>query len=165
VPTDERCAQGSVERIEKTIADVDGRSSLPWRTLDTLARMERGGSITEAMRQAGDRFHDSFQVAGLEALHAADPTRIPVQLASNSRVIRLHDGGSEGARRSVIRALQALGGILSPSGSCAWHVLGLEETLERWASTRGWADRRITRDTAGGILIGGLGMLRKHYGL
>jgi hypothetical protein len=165
MPTAERLAQGLVERIEEMIADDEGRPGLPpWRALDTLSRMERQGTINGPMRQAGDRFHDTFRVAGLEALHAADPTRIPVQLNS-SRVIRLHAGGSEGARRAVIKALDALGGIMSPGGSCAFHVLGLEETLERWAATRGWADRRITRDMAAGILVCSLGNLKRYYRL
>jgi hypothetical protein len=136
MPTAERGAQGIVERLEEMIADVDGRPGLPWRSLDTLARMERHGSITKPMRQAGDRFHDCFRLAGLEALRAADPTRVPVQL-NCSQVIRPHAVGIEGARRAVIEALEALGGILSPGGSCAWYVLGMEETLERWAATRG----------------------------
>jgi hypothetical protein len=38
-------------------------------------------------------------------------------------------------------------------------------TIEKWASTRGSADRRITRDMAAGILVHSLGNLKSYYGL
>jgi hypothetical protein len=109
MPTAERLAKGLVVRLEEAIVDVEGRAGLPWKTLDTLARMERQGTIDGPMRQAGDRFHDTFQAAALDPLRAADPTRVPVQVNS-SGVICLHIGGSEKARRAVIAALEALGG-------------------------------------------------------
>jgi hypothetical protein len=79
--------------------------------------------------------------------------------------VRPHDWGNEAARLSVVSALDALGGLHSPGGACAWHVLGCETTIEKWALTSGWANRRITRDMAAGILVSALGILKAHYGL
>jgi hypothetical protein len=163
-PPAERLAHGVVLRLKAAIVDVEGRAGLPWRALDTLARMERQGSITAPMRRAGDRFHDLFRIAALDGLHAADPMRIPVQ-CNCSRNVRTHVRGSERARQAVLAALETLGGIESPSGSCAWHVLGCEMTIEEWAFTCGWAGRRITRDMGAGILVSGLAILKQHYDL
>ena len=54
-PTPERRSRGVVERVERPIADECGRPSRPYRAVDTLATMERRGSITSGMRQAGER--------------------------------------------------------------------------------------------------------------
>ena len=37
------------------------------------------------------------------------------------------------ARRRVHKAMQALGGISSPAGSCVWHVVGLQRSVPEWA--------------------------------
>jgi hypothetical protein len=163
-PTPRRFGHGQVMRLERPIADAQGGVGRPWQTLDTLARMERQGSITAPMRRAGNRFHDDFRLASLDPLFAGDPTRIPVQLKS-SAAVRPHDWGNEAARLSVVSALDALGGLHSPGGACAWQVLGCETTIEKWALTSGWANRRITRDMAAGILVSALGILKAHYGL
>ena len=163
-PTPRRLGHGQVMQLERAIADAQGGVGHLWQTIDTLARMERQGSITAPMHRAGNRFHDDFRLASLDPIFAGDPARIPVQLKS-AAAARPHNWGSEAARLSVISALDALGGLHSPGGVCAWHVLGCETTLAKWALTSGWANRRITRDMAAGILISALGILKAHYGL
>ena len=74
-PTPERSTHGVVERAERIISDVVGRPGRPYRLVDTLAMMERRGSITAGMRQAGEDFRDRFAVAQLDPLKAFDISR------------------------------------------------------------------------------------------
>src|SRR5438874_6492969 len=75
MPTPERSNHGVVERFERTIGDSSGRPGRPYRFVDTLAAMERRGSITAGMRQAGEDFRDRFAVAQLDPLRAFDISR------------------------------------------------------------------------------------------
>src|SRR5207253_5496942 len=52
-PTPERLRQGRVEQLDRSIADAAGRPGRPYRAVDTLMVMERRGSISAGMRQAG----------------------------------------------------------------------------------------------------------------
>ncbi|HEX7968017.1 MAG TPA: DUF6456 domain-containing protein [Stellaceae bacterium] len=159
-PTPERWRRGDVERLDRSIADEEGRPARPYRVIDSLALMQRRGSITAAMRQAGEDFRAVFAAASLDPLAAADLARVP----QNVRMLGLGAAQIE-ARRRVWRALQALGGIASPAGSCAWHVIGCEWSLKDWALRAGWSGRPLGQETASGILIGALGVLQAHYGL
>jgi len=66
LPTPERRNHGPVERLERPIGDNSGRPARPYRAIDTLAVMERRGSITAAMRQAGENFRARFMTAQLD---------------------------------------------------------------------------------------------------
>src|SRR6266481_2673107 len=163
-PTPERRSRGIVERVERPIADESGRPSRPYRAVDTLATMERRGSITTGMRQAGEDFRARFAVAQLDPLRAPDLSRPRERGASRFKVdepgMRI-----EGAREAVWRAIQAVGGPGSPAGSCLWHVVGWEQSLKEWALGQGWSGRRVSQETASGILIAALGALEKHFGI
>ena len=74
-PTPERRSRGIVELVGRPIADESGRPSRPYRAVDTLAAMERRGSITGGMRQAGEDFRARFAVAQLDPLRAPDLSR------------------------------------------------------------------------------------------
>src|SRR6266851_6077961 len=56
-------------------ADDSGRPARPYRAVDTLAAMERRGSITAGMRQAGEDFRARFATAQLDPLTAFDISR------------------------------------------------------------------------------------------
>ncbi len=125
--------------------------------------MERRGSITAGMRQAGEDFRARFTIAQLDPLRAVD-----------LGLLRFGDGGArpdcdgpglriEAARRSVWQAIQAVGGLASPAGSCLWHVLGWERSVKEWALEQGWSGRRVSQETASGILIAALGALEAHF--
>src|SRR5882724_10538106 len=77
-PTPERRSRGIIELVERPIADESGRPSRPYRAVDTLAVMERRGSITGGMRQAGEDFRARFAVAQLDPLRALDLTHLRV---------------------------------------------------------------------------------------
>jgi len=68
------------------------------------------------------------------------------------------------ARRRVHKALEWLGGISSPAGSCVWHVVGLQRSLREWAMRRGWSGRAVDQRAAAGILVAALGVLAWHLG-
>jgi hypothetical protein len=101
MPTPERSNHGIVERLEPTISDSSGRPARPYRFVDTLAVMERRGSITAGMRQAGEDFRDCFAVAQLDPLSAFDISR--PKIGSRSGVRPMEGPGSriENARRVV----------------------------------------------------------------
>ena len=159
-PTPERWRRGDVARLEHSIADDDGRPARPFHSTDTLARMLSRGSITAAMRQAGEDFRAVFAAAQLDGLRSPDLARVPQTLRDLEPTARQVE-----ARKRVWRALQMLGGIASPAGSCVWHVIGCEWTMREWALREGWGGRPLSQETASGILIGALGVLQAHYGL
>ena len=164
-PTPERRSHGIVERLERPIADESGRPARPYRAVDTLATMERRGSITAGMRQAGEDFRARFATAQLDPLRAPDWSRLRV---GGSSRFKADDGPGlriEGARNAVWRAIIAVGGIGSPAGSCLWHVVGWERSLKEWALEQGWNGRRVSQEAASGILIAALGALEAHFGM
>ena len=75
-PTPERLRHGSIERLDRAMADLQGNASRPYRAIDTLAVMERRGSITAGMRQAGEDFRARFTTAQLDPLRAIDLSRL-----------------------------------------------------------------------------------------
>jgi hypothetical protein len=163
-PTVERRRQGEIEQLARPIADETGRPSRPFRTVDTLTAMERRGSITTAMRQAGEDFRLQFAAAQLDPLHAFDYRR-----PRNGGTGFAHGGADRGlrvenARDHVWRAIAAVGGPRSPGGSCLWHVVGWEHSIKEWAIEQGWNGRRVSQEAASGILVSALGTLEAHYG-
>ena len=163
-PTPERQRHGPVERLAQPIADATGHPARPYRAVDTLAVMERRGSITAAMRQAGEDFRARFAVAQLDPLRALNLTHLRVAETGPRPDKDAPGPRIEAARRSVWTAIQALGGMASPAGSCLWHVLGWELPVKEWALQQGWSGRRISQETASGVLIAALGALESHLG-
>jgi hypothetical protein len=159
----ERLQHGPVELVPTLIADDAGRPARPYRAMDTLILMERRGSITAGMRQAGEDFRRRFAMAQFDPLRALDLTLFGAGGDKPSRRGDHAPGArAEAARNAVWRALGAVGGIASPAGSCLWHVVGWERTLKDWAEAQGWAGRRVTQEAASGILIAALGALETH---
>src|SRR5437773_6837706 len=115
-PTPERRSRGIVELVERPIADESGRPSRPYRAVDTLAAMERRGSITGGMRQAGEDFRARFAVAQLDPLRAPDLSRPRERGASR---VTADEAGMriEGARGTVWRGSEAVGGAPAAGGS------------------------------------------------
>jgi hypothetical protein len=157
----ERLRQGLIEQ-GPVIADEAGRPSRPYRVVDTLAIMERRGSITASMRQAGEDFRRRFAVAQLDPLRALDIARLTLGDKPASRGDHAPGLRVETARTAVWRAVGAVGGIASPAGSCLWHVVGWERSLKEWSQEQGWAGRRVSQEAAAGILIAALGALEAH---
>ena len=160
----ERLRQGPVELVPALIADAAGRPARPYRAIDTLTIMERRGSITAGMRQAGEDFRRRFALAQLDPLRALDLSRLTLGDKPERRGDEHVPGQrAEAARVAVWRAVRAVGGIASPAGSCLWHVVGWERSLKEWAQEQGWAGRRVSPEAASGILIAALGALETHF--
>jgi hypothetical protein len=139
--------------------DPDGRIVYHHRTVDSLGKMLRAGTIDETMYDAAKDLQASFIVANLDPLRALPILRVPGtghQPELNERQL--------GARRRVYEAIRALGGISSPAGSCVWHVVGLQQSVREWAMRQGWCGRPVRQEQAQGILVAALGMLAAHVG-
>jgi hypothetical protein len=139
--------------------DPDGRIVYHHRTVDTLGKMLRAGTIDQAMHDAARDFQASFIVAQLDPLRAVPILRVPGTGREPDLTERqLH------ARRQVHQAMAALGGISSPAGSCVWHVVGLQRSVREWALRQGWGGRPVRQEQAQGILVAALGVLAGHFG-
>jgi hypothetical protein len=140
-------------------SDPDGRIVVHHRTVDSLARMLRAGTISPEMHDAAKDFQAAFIVANLDPLRALPILRVPgVGRDPDLKDRQLH------ARRRVHKSLEALGGISSPAGSCVWHVVGLQRSVREWAIRQGWGGRSVRQEQAQGILVAALGMLAGHLG-
>jgi hypothetical protein len=161
-PLPERLQHGPVEPVARAVPDVSGTPSRPYRAVDTLALMERRGSITPGMRQAGEDFRARFALAHLDPLRALDLSHLRLGERGSRPGNDAPSARIEAARTAVWRAVQAVGGIASPAGSCLWHVLGWERSLKEWALEQGWSGRRVSQEAASGILVAALGALEVH---
>jgi hypothetical protein len=113
--------------------------------------MERDGLITLKMRSAGENFQRVFTASQIDPL--------PSSINFENREAHI-----EAARDAVWRAIQAVGGLGSPAGSCLWYVVGFGRTTKEWAREQEWSGRRINEEVALGILIAALGSLSEHTG-
>jgi hypothetical protein len=139
--------------------DPEGRIVYHHRTVDTLGKMLRAGTITPEMHDAAKGFEAAFIVANLDPLRALPILRVP----GAGREPDLNDRQLH-ARRRVHKSLEALGGLSSPAGSCVWHVVGLQRSVREWAIRQGWGGRPVRQEQAQGILVAALGMLAAHDG-
>ncbi len=139
--------------------DPDGRIVMHHRSVDTLRRMLKSGAIDEAMSDAARDFQAAFTIANLDPIRAVTILRVPGSRREPDLTERQLD-----ARRRVHTAMQALGGINSPAGSCVWHVVGLQRSVREWALRQGWNGRPVRQEQAQGILVAALGMLVAHVG-
>lgn len=157
-PTPERKRRREVERMTTTIADDKGNIGRPFRVIDTLMLMERSGAIRSHMKRAGEQFRDDFAVAMLDPLWSGDLARIPGTGKPGDAAAAQYD-----ARDRVWKAVCMLGGMASPAGCCAWHVLGCGRSVRDWALREGWVGRPLRHEVATGILVATLGLLANHY--
>jgi hypothetical protein len=139
--------------------DPDGRIVYHHRTVDTLGKMLRAGTIDQAMHDAAKDFQAVFIIAQLDPLRALPVLRVPGTGCEPELNERQLD-----ARRRVHEAMGALGGLSSPAGSCLWHVVGLQRSVREWAIHQGWGGRPVDHKAAAGILIAALGMLAAYFG-
>jgi hypothetical protein len=147
-----RVPQRELEEVREK--DPHGRIVYHHRTVDTLGKMLRAGTIDQAMHDAARDFQAAFIIAQLDPLRALPILRVP----GTGREPELSERQLH-ARRRVHEAMRALGGISSPAGSCVWHVVGLQRSVREWATRQGWSGRPVRQEQAQGILIAALGML------
>ena len=140
-------------------ADPKGEMVTHARAVDTVARMMKAGTITRVMHDAARDFQAHFTVAAYDAI----PPRDMVRVSGGGWTNDLTDN-QIAARNRVARALAALGGMVSPGGSCVWHVVGLGYSLREWALGQVWNGRSMHSSHATGVLVAALGVLAVHYG-
>ena len=147
-----RLPQRELEEVREK--DPDGRIVFHHRTVDTLGKMLRAGTIDQVMHDAAKDFQAAFIVANLDPLRALPILRVP----GTGREPDLNDRQLD-TRRRVHETMQALGGMSSPAGSCVWHVVGLQCSIREWAMRQGWGGRSVRQEQAQGILVAALGVL------
>ena len=145
-------------------ADPEGRLVTHGRTVDTLARMLKSGTITRAMHDSARDFQAHFTIAAFDAVPTASIVHVSwlrgeKMVWDDNLTVR-----QIAARERLHRALAALGGMASPGGSCVWHVVGLQRSLREWATQQGWNGRPMLASQATGVLVTALGVLAFHYG-
>ena len=140
-------------------ADPEGRPVIHHRTVDTLVIMLRAGTITKEMHDAARDFQAQFTIARFDAIRCTSLVRLPGGSGPGDFTDAQVD-----ARRRVGGALDALGGLGSPAGSCVWHVVGLQRSIREWAMRQGWGGRPVRAEQAQGILVAALGVLAGWYG-
>lgn len=136
-----------------------GTPILHRRAIDSLGVLLANDTITAQMHEAGVIFRTLFQRAAFERIRTMPLLRIAgstADLLTESQAV---------AREKVVRAIDALGGFASPSGSIAWYVIGLEQTIREWSLRQGWGGRAMNPAQAQGALLGALGVLSVHFGL
>jgi hypothetical protein len=145
----------SVELLEKTIKDDEGRISQPHHSIDILKAQLKRKAITPEMWAAGNWFRERFRESRLDPLRAADVSRPMV----SGKMAPAPGRRIKDARDDVWKAILWVGGFGSPGGSCLYYVIGWETPLKEWAVEHGRKP-----ETATGILIAALGTLALHYG-
>jgi hypothetical protein len=113
--------------------DPDGVIVVHSLYVDTLGRMLKSGTISSEMHDAARDFQAAFVIANLDRLRAVPVLRVP----GTGREPDLNERQLD-AKRRVHEAMEALGGISSPAGSCIWHVLGLQRSIREWSLRMGW---------------------------
>ena len=158
-PTPERRNKGLVERLDKPIIH-DGTYEPPYIAVDILMSLLARGSITKEEAIAGQRFRSWFHLGQLNALRAADLSRPFVTGGKRAPELSVD---SERARREIDKAIRWVGGAASSSGSCLWHVIGLEQSLRRWCREQAQTSSgRVLHHTgAAGVLISALECLSR----
>jgi hypothetical protein len=141
-------------------ANPDGRPVVHHRTVDTLGIMLRAGTISKDMHDAARDFQAQFTLACYDVVRCMPLMRLP----GGGGGAELTDAQVD-ARRRVGHALDAVGGLGSPAGSCVWHVVGLQCSIREWAMRQGWGGRPVHVEQGQGNPCGGVvGVMARYCG-
>lgn len=156
---DERQPYG-MERLDRPIATDDRSYTPPHIATDILGSLLKRNTITGDEWVAGYRFRAWFRLAELDQLRAADMGRPFID--GGGRAPEMSANAVRG-RREIDRAIRYVGGIGSSSGSCLWHIIGLDHSLRRWVEEQPeTAQRRhFNHNGALGVLITALETLSR----
>jgi hypothetical protein len=138
-----------------TEGDPDQRVVAHHRVVDTIGMLERNGTITPEMALAAQDFARDFRAAHFDGIKTSSLVKVDASRDAEPAP------GREGARRRVLRDLDALGGLDSPAARAVWHVVGLEESLREWAMTDRWQGRTMRYYAAQGVLVAALAVLSR----
>jgi hypothetical protein len=152
-PAGQRGGKGGTEFVDQQVEDADGRIGAPLRKVDTLTAMSSRGTISDRMLQAGRRFQRAFEDAYASDACAIDWLKVGVGHWREPDFIRTSSS------REFIKAMAALGGRSSPSGSACWYILGEGLSIKDWARLHPFGRRCLSEKAAAGVLVGALGVL------
>lgn len=99
----------------RAFTDAEGRPSRPWRVVDTLAVLERAGTLTADQRAAGERFRALFEISGRAG---ASATRLEPRTAAGDPI------GAIERRVAAGRALAEAASLLGAPG--ALHAVAVD---------------------------------------
>ena len=126
--------------------------------------MQRRGSITAGMRQAGEDFRARFATAQLDPLRALDLSQLRFGDRACAGTTKGPDCVSRRARtRCGARSKRSAASPRRPDRAFGMS-LGWECSLKEWAVEQGWNGRRVSQEAASGILVAALGALEAHFG-
>jgi len=144
------------ERTERgggrAYTDAQGRASRPWRVVDTLAAMERAGTIDGEQRAAGERFRALFEISGRAG---ASATRIEPRSGGGDQASVIERRVAAG--RALADAAQLLGGP-GPLHSIMVQVVGLGMSCSAWDRVH-----RCREGRASAMLAQALGILAVEW--
>lgn len=144
----ERTARGGA----RAFTDSEGRPSRPWRVVDTLAVLERVGTLTADQRAAGERFRDLFEISGRAGVSAS---RIEPRTAPGDPISAVQRRVEAG--RALAKAA-ALLGAPGPLHSIVVDVCGLGISCSAWDRTH-----RVREGRAASMLAEALGILWREW--
>ena len=140
-------------KVRTEFTDLDGKRAKVTRIVDTLGQLHARGRIGDGMHKAGVAFQLDFDVARWEAMPIGRYDGMPRSSGTGGVSLQIVE-----ARTATLMALDALGGSMSPCGIAVWWILGARYSINELAG-----ETEKTRDEWKGALIGGLGVLAKHY--
>lgn len=136
----------------KAFVDSEGRPSRPWRVIDTLAVLERVGTLTADQRAAGERFRDLFEISGRAGVSAS---RIEPRTAPGDPVSAVQRRVEAG--RALAKAA-ALLGAPGPLHGIVVEICGLGVSCSAWDRMR-----RVREGRAASMLVEALDILAQEW--
>jgi hypothetical protein len=156
-PSKWRLQHGRLGASEHATDPDTGAKVQQRRTVDTLGMLLSNGAISDEMHDAAAKFRAQFRAAALDGMRTMPLVRMPP--GTSMTLTERHVG----ARQHVADAIDAVGGMASPGGSCLWHVVGLECSIREWSMHHGWNGTPVLPAHGQGILVSALGALVMHY--
>jgi hypothetical protein len=151
-PTPERArhAEHGIEAAEpertergggRAFVDSAGRPSRPWRVVDTLAVLERVGTLTADQRAAGERFRALFEIGGRDG---ASAVRLEPRTAAGDPIGAIERRVAAGrALAEAARLLGAPGALYSVTVDICGLGMGLTARDELLRQRRGGSSRML----------------------
>lgn len=144
----ERTARGGA----RAFTDSEGRPSRPWRVIDTLAVLERVGTLTADQRAAGERFRDLFEISGRAGVSAS---RIEPRTAPGDPISAVQRRVEAG--RALVKAA-ALLAAPGPLHGIVVEICGFGVSCSAWDRTH-----RVREGKAASMLAEALDILAQQW--
>jgi hypothetical protein len=135
--------------------EVDGKRTKVTRIMETLDRMLKRETITPDQFKAGIAFQLDFDLGQCGSMPSMRFDGMPPSGRGSTISLQILE-----AVGSVRTAMRYVGGSASDAGTVVWHVIGMRQSLNEFAT----AHPKHNNHTWNGILIGALCGLALCYG-